>query len=36
MPLSSPQVDDGLGQGCELEYQPELREDRIAGGNGRR
>ncbi len=34
MPLGSPQVDDGLGQGRELEDEPELSDERIAGSDG--
>jgi hypothetical protein len=34
MLLGGPQVDDGLGQGRELEDEPELRDEWIAGDDG--
>jgi hypothetical protein len=34
MPLGGPEVDEGLGQGRELEDEPELRDQRITGDDG--
>jgi hypothetical protein len=36
MPLGSSQVGDGFDQGCELQDEPELCDERVAGGDGRR
>src|SRR5258708_37372118 len=35
MMLGGSQVNDGLGQCGELEDEPELRDERVAGGDGR-
>jgi hypothetical protein len=34
MPLGGPQADDGFCQGRELEDEPQLRDERIAGRDG--